>query len=221
MRHIHKMQSRLTLLIGMTTVFVAGLLTSQYLYTPDPVTEMSTAPTSVATVLAPPRVLPDFQLIDQSDRAMTKQDLAGQWTLVFMGFTNCGHVCPTTLFTLSEAVQQLSVPPRVLFVSVDPGRDSPDVIQTYVQGFGEDFAGATGTEEQLREFAGSLGAPFYVQKDDDRYIVDHSNAVFLLDPATQFHALFSAPHDADVIAEDLARIMRAHTAATATGGRRL
>lgn len=215
------MQSRLTLLIGMMTVFVAGLLTSQYVYTPDPVAELSTALTKAATVLEPPRVLPNFELIDQSAQPLFKDDLAGRWTLILMGFTRCGHICPNTLFTLSEAVNKLPDPPVVLFVSVDPDRDSPEVIETYLRGFGEDFAGATGTEEQLREFATSLGAPFYVQTSDDRYIVDHSNAIFLLDPATQFHALFSAPHDAGMIAEDLARIMRAHTAATATGGRRL
>jgi len=77
----------------------------------------------------------------------------------------------------------------------------------YLQAFGEAFAGATGAEPQLRRLAEGLGAPFRVSTDDGRYIVDHSNAVFLLDPATQFRALFSAPPAADVIADDLVRII--------------
>ena len=62
-----------------------------------------------------------------------------------MGFTNCGNVCPVTLFTLVEAVQQLPTPPRVLFVSVDPERDTPEIIGTYVREFGAAVMGATGS----------------------------------------------------------------------------
>lgn len=202
------MRSRLSVFILMMTVFVAGLVVSRYLYQPESGSNGSAASIGAATVLIPPRVLPDFELIDQAARPMTKQDLAGSWTLVFMGFTNCGHVCPTTLYTLSEAIKQLPTPPRVLFVSVDPERDSPDIIETYVDGFSNDFRGATGNEEQLVQLAEGLSAPFHVSKDDGRYMVDHSSAVFLLDPATQLHALFSAPHDANAIADTLEQIMR-------------
>lgn len=211
MKDTHRMRSRLTAVILMTTIFVAGLLASRYVYLQNDAVKASGAATGAATLLVPPRALPDFELIGQSAQSVSRQDLAGQWTLVFMGFTNCGHVCPTTLFTLSEAVRQLSAPPQILFVSVDPGRDSPAVINTYVRGFGAAVAGATGTDAQLRRFAGSLGASFRVGQADDRYVVNHSSAVFLLDPATQLHAVFGAPHDAAVIAGDLARIMNAQT----------
>jgi protein SCO1/2 len=207
MKDTHKMRGRLTLVIGMTLVFVAGLLASRYVYETPIAQQGSVAVTRVATMLDPPRALPDFELVDQASKPLAKNDLAGNWTLVFMGFTNCGHICPNTLFTLSEAVKKLSAPPEVLFVSVDPGRDSPAIIESYVETFGETFAGATGAESQLRKLAEGLGAPFRVSTDDGRYIVDHSNAVFLLDPATRFRALFSAPHNADVIADDLEQII--------------
>jgi protein SCO1/2 len=215
MKDTHKMRGRLTLVIGMTLVFVAGLLASRYVYETPVAQQGAAGVTQVATVLEPPRALPDFELIDQASQPLAKNDLAGRWTLVFMGFTNCGHICPNTLFTLSKAVKKLPAPPKVLFISVDPGRDSPAIIDTYVEAFGEAFNGATGAESQLQKLAEGLNAPFRVSTDDGRYIVDHSNAVFLLDPATRFRALFSAPHNADVIADDLEQIMEMTETASA------
>jgi len=215
MNDTHRMRSRLTIFIGMTTVFVAGLLASRYVFMPAAVVHGSSQSTGVATVLVPPRALPDFNLIDQAAQPLAKDDLSGRWTLIFMGFTNCGDVCPTTLYTLSEAVKKLPTPPRVLFVSVDPERDSPEIINAYVRGFSDSFSGATGNDEQLRELAGGLAVPFFVRKDDGLYVVEHSSAVFLLDPATQLHAVFSAPHDAQAIAEDLEQIMNDRAAAAA------
>jgi len=215
MNDTHRMRSRLTIFIGMITVFVAGLLASRYLFMPDAVLHGSSRATSVATVLVPPRTLPDFRLVDQATRPLAKNDLSGRWTLVFMGFTNCGDVCPTTLYTLSEAVKKLPAPPDVLFVSVDPERDTPEIIDAYVRGFSDSMSGATGNDKQLRAFAESLSAPYHVRKHDDLYIVDHSSAVFLLDPATQLHAVFGAPHQAEAIAKDLEQIMAARSATTA------
>ena len=207
-----RMRSRLIVAISMTLVFVAGVLASRYLFAPAAFVYGSSKTTRVATVLIPPRILPDFRLVNQSSQSLTKSDLAGQWTLVFMGFTNCGDVCPATLYKLSETVKKLPAPPRVLFVSVDPGRDSPEIIGRYLRGFNAGFAGATGTRNELTRFAEGLSAPYQVSTHDGRYIVDHSSAVFLLDPAAQLRAVFSAPHDPEAIAEDLVAITNSRAA---------
>jgi protein SCO1/2 len=214
MANTHRMRSRLTIVIAMTTVFVASLLASRYVYMPAAVVYGSAVTRQTATILVPPRALPDFHLLDQAGRRVTKIDLSGHWTLVFMGFTSCSDVCPTVLYTLSETVRKLATPPNVLFVSVDPERDSPAVIDAYLRGFNDSFSGATGNDEQLRELADGLGVSYQVSKDDGLYTVEHSSAVFLLDPATRYHALFSAPHDADAMARDLAQIMANWTART-------
>ncbi len=163
----------------------------------------------VATYMPDGRPLQDFQLIAADGSALRSVDLAGDWTVVFMGFTNCGHVCPMTLFTVSEALKKLDRRPEVLFVSVDPGRDTPEQIAGYVAGFDPAFRGATGDEAQLDRLAESLGAPYFVSTDDGRYTVDHSGALFVIDPAGRFRALLSPPHDAEVIAADLGAILAA------------
>jgi len=166
------------------------------------------APTlQVATYMPSGRPLQEFQLTADDGSELRNADLTGDWTVVFMGFTNCGHVCPMTLFTVSEALQKLDERPELLFVSVDPGRDTPERIAEYVAGFDPAFRGATGEKAQLDRLAESLGAPYLVSTDDGRYTVDHSGALFLIDPNGRFRALLSPPHDAEIIAADLSAIL--------------
>ncbi|MDJ0928526.1 MAG: SCO family protein [Gammaproteobacteria bacterium] len=168
-----------------------------------------TVMTQAATVLPESRPLPVIDLRDADGQPYTTARLGGRWTMLFMGFANCGHVCPTTLFTLDQAIRKSSVPADVLFVSVDPERDTPDKLRAYVNGFNPQFIGVTGDSGQLDQLAIALGAPYQITKDDGLYIVDHSAAVFLINPRGEFQALFSAPHDAAAIAADLQEIIGA------------
>lgn len=172
---------------------------------------------AAATALSTPRPLPEFELTAATGGRLQRESLAGHWTLLFTGFTNCGHVCPMTLQTLSLAVDGLPAAPQVWFVSVDPERDDLASIRDYVQSFNQAFVGATGEPGELTKLAKGLGAPFLVSREDDRYLVDHSAAVFLIDPGARLRAVFSPPLESRAIRADLQTLL-GQGAATAPPG---
>jgi protein SCO1/2 len=167
------------------------------------------------TLLTPPRPLPEFRLVDQDDAAFTPERLKNQWSLLFFGFTHCPDVCPTTLGMLARTEKQLAdLPtdqrPHVVFVSVDPLRDTPRQIKPYVTFFSPTFTGVTGTSEAIEDFTTKLGVPVVITPaSNGDYTVDHSAAIFLVDPQGALHALFSAPHDPARIAADYRQIVGA------------
>jgi protein SCO1/2 len=160
-----------------------------------------------ATVLDVPRTLADFTLVDHTEQAFDRESLKGQWSLIFFGFTNCGGVCPLTLAKLSQAVVRVRPQPAVIFISVDPGRDSPAVLAKYVQAFSENLIGVTGDPAEIDKLTGSFFAPFSISEDGENYNVDHSSAVFLVNPDGNFVALFSAPIDSGVLVDDIDKII--------------
>jgi protein SCO1/2 len=100
--------------------------------------------------------------------------------------------------------------PQVMMVSVDPRRDTPEHLKKYVTFFSPTFRGVTGTSENIATFTRAMGIPVAIQTlGNGAYTVDHSAAIFLIDPAGALHALFSTPHDAAKIAADLRRIVTA------------
>lgn len=136
------------------------------------------------------RSLPAFTLQTGDGGTLTPAALKGHWTLVYLGFTHCPDVCPTTLQALGVAAKSwASLPtdtrPRVLFVSVDPQRDSPAHTAQYAHYFGKGIIGATADEQTLTTFAHALGMVFFIPKNNDgkNYEVDHSSSVAVLDPA--------------------------------------
>jgi protein SCO1/2 len=154
--------------------------------------------------------------VDASGQAFGPERLRGHWSLLFFGFLNCPDICPTTLATLAAAKAALaSLPagerPAILFVSVDPGRDTPELIGRYVAHFDPSFSGATGSREAIDALAAALGVAVMIgpPADDGSYAVDHSAAIFLVDPGARIAALFGTPHDADAIARDYRRIVAA------------
>lgn len=129
--------------------------------------------------------------------------------MVFFGFTHCPDVCPMTLQVLRAAKNQLlangfATVPRIVLVSVDPERDTPDRLAAYIGAFGDDNAGLTGSLTELSKLTSGLGIFFEKnhQADDD-YGVDHSAVVLVVDPQGRFHALFSSPHRIDDYVHDL------------------
>jgi protein SCO1/2 len=172
-----------------------------------------------ATILPAPGVLPEFSLQDQHGQSIGRDDFKGHWSLVFFGFTHCPDICPTTLQVLATAKQQLSEQgmqslPQIVLVSVDPERDTPEVIGQYVDYFGDGNLGITGDVEELRKLTGGLGV--YFEKSppdtaatDDNYSIDHSAVVLVINPRAQFHALFSAPHTVENLVNDLPLILGA------------
>jgi len=169
-----------------------------------------------ALVLPTPLALPEFSLLDQHNEAVGRPSFHGQWDLVFFGFTNCPDVCPTTLQILANAKRELSEAgvaelPRIVLVSVDPERDTPELLGRYVNYFGGDNLAVTGELAEIIKLTTPLGIYFAKnQTDDENYGVDHSAAVLVVNPDGEFSALFSAPHTVVNYVHDLPIIMDSH-----------
>jgi len=157
------------------------------------------------TWLAAPRQVADLSLTDHLGRPFTQQDLKGKPALVFFGFTRCPDVCPTTLLKLAQVKKAVAVPGlRVLFVSVDPQRDTPSALALYVHAFDPDFIGLTGDQKAIDRVTSEFGvAAAKVDLPGGDYTMDHSAAVFLLDPQAQIVGIFSPPFDTRRLAQDV------------------
>lgn len=170
------------------------------------------APPQTATLLPEARELPAVTLTDHERRALPLDDLRGNFTLLFFGFTNCPDVCPLTLQLLSSvradiASRAPSLVPRVLFVSVDPHRDSPERIAAYIAGFDPAFVGATASDEELAPLLALLGVG--VQKHEhggQHYNVVHNSAVYVLGPDAKWIAVSTGPHEPATLAADFLKI---------------
>jgi protein SCO1/2 len=175
--------------------------------------------TETVRLFPQPRELPAFSL-QQSDRTrLVPGELKGHWTVVFLGFTHCPDVCPTTLAELAQAQKQWaalpdSTRPRVLFVSVDPDRDTPDRIGEYAHAFHRDTLAATADIPALEAFARSLSLVFMKVEPEDgapanQYNVDHSAALAVLDPQGRMAGVIPPPLVPKSIAADLLALTQA------------
>ena len=166
-------------------------------------------------LLPEPRVLGDFSLLDQHGEPFSIERLRGQWSLLFFGFTYCPDICPSTLYDLRQVSDSLAqgdmrtAAPQVVFVSVDPERDSPERLGEYVSWFGPDFVGVTGPPDELAPLALRIGVAYRLEEHapgSQDYSVDHSASVFLTDPQGRLHGVFPAPVEAGAMAQDLAAL---------------
>jgi len=166
-----------------------------------------------ATVLPAGNELPDFALFDQYGAAAGRSVFEGQWDVVFFGFTNCPDICPATMTVLGQARRELGARgqdpmPRIVLVSVDPERDTPEAMARYVAYFGDDNLGLTGELVEIRKLTDALGVFFQkAGADGEAYGVDHSTVVLVIDPEGRLKALFSAPHEVANLVHDLPLIM--------------
>jgi protein SCO1/2 len=148
-----------------------------------------------------PRALPEMDLVDHRGERFDGSRLQGGWTLVFFGFTYCPDICPTTMAQLASFVEQLDGLPerddtRVVLVSVDPARDTPEKLAEYVPYFNPEFVGVTGEFMALQRFATALNTPFRkVPGQGEDYLVDHGANVVLINPRGDYHGFFKAPLD--------------------------
>ena len=164
-----------------------------------------------------PRALPDFSLSQSDGTRLIPGELRGHWTLVFLGFTSCPDVCPTTLAELAGAQKQWeaipdSLRPRVLFVSVDPERDTPARLGEYVHAFHKDTLAATADVPSLERFTTALGLVFqkapgknFMANPND-YSMDHSASIAVLDPEGRLAGLMRPPFKPQAIAADLKQL---------------
>ena len=174
---------------------------------------------SLKTSIALPltfKSVPDFELLDVNAEPITQNVFDDRWSIVFFGYTHCPDVCPITLQVMKNVVSKISeqnqIEPQIVFMSVDPVRDTSDIMKNYISFFDEKFVGITGDRNAVHTLTRSLGivASFTANAEDpENYIVDHTASLLLIDPKKRLRAKISAPHVADSIAADYLAIVDA------------
>lgn len=171
-----------------------------------------------ATVLPESRPLPNFELKGSDGQPVTPETLKGSWTWVFYGFTYCPDVCPGTLTALKDTLPEIEgEKPQVLFISLDPERDTPEKLTEYLEWFSPSFKGATGSVAELSKAAKAMGIAWQKvpTKDPKNYMIDHTSWVILLNPSAQIQAWFAPPHLPLEMASDFSVIRDQHQPAAA------
>ncbi|MDZ4365055.1 SCO family protein [Brevundimonas sp.] len=153
-----------------------------------------------------------FQLVDQEGRTVDQTMLEGRWSLVFFGFTYCPDFCPTTLATLAATQAQLGADAekmQIVFISVDPERDTPQALKDYLSsdGFPRGVIGLTGTPDQVAAAAKVYRAYFQKVGEGDAYTMNHSLTVYLMGPDGQFRSAIAHDLGPDRSAELIRRAM--------------
>lgn len=152
-----------------------------------------------ALVYNPPRALAPFTVTGQDGQPASNEQLRGQWTLLFTGYTFCPDICPTTMADLRRIMPLLvsasDKPVKVWMISVDPLRDDVERINNYASFFGENFFGVRAEHPQLYPFVTDLGLMYSIPDEGETdYLVNHSAAIVLVDPNGNRHAIFNAEH---------------------------
>ncbi len=167
--------------------------------------------TFYGTLLQSPDKAPGFELQTASG-PISLEDLEGKIVLLYFGYTFCPDVCPATLAEVSGAMDKLGRKAddvQLIMISVDPGRDTPEMLRDYVTHFHPSFLGATGTEEEIAQIATLYGV-FYEKHEGTEatgYLVDHTATVMVIDEEGHLKLVFPFGAPAEEIAEDLEYIM--------------
>lgn len=160
--------------------------------------------------------LPDlrFSLDGAGNRTYTEKDLLGNTVLLFFGYASCPDICPTTMLQLAEVAENLyedDPDVRIVFISVDPHRDTPDVLQEYVDLFNDQALGLTGTEKQIADIARRYRVSYQIEKpaddDPDHYDVAHSRGIYVFDKQGRARLLAADGESVERITEAVRKIL--------------
>lgn len=159
------------------------------------------------------RAIPALQLVDQDGQAFDTRDLRGRWHLLFLGFTACPDVCPTTLSDLRRLLGRLQPEVRervqVVLVSVDPARDTPERLKQYLAYYRSEFKGLTGELSELTKLSKALGLPFVpANETDGDYSVSHSGNIALVAPDGSLRGHIRAPLKLDGLVDALPELVK-------------
>jgi len=155
------------------------------------------------TWIAPARTISSFKLKSTNQTPFTNEQLQGQWTWLFFGFTTCPQLCPTTMAKLAKAYQELKQKgvkplPHIVMVTLDPTEDSLEKLKHYVHSFDVDFEGARGSDKQVQSLARELGIaymemPGNMTNGKQNKSIEHTGAVMVVNTAGNLQAFFNAP----------------------------
>jgi len=193
--------STLLLIIAAIIAMSAGLWIAQETKT----NKVSLTPPTIQGAIYPTeKLIKPFELVNHLGNEFNNKNLNGHWSIVFVGYTHCPDICPTTLSLMSDVHQELSLqkmdPPQVIFLTIDPERDTPNVMNSYIEYFNTEFTGLTGTLENIEKLTKDLNAVYRkapglggeITADD--YLMDHSSALILINPKGNLQSILTAPH---------------------------
>ncbi len=160
------------------------------------------------------RDLTAFTLIGAKDKTLTLEDLKGKWSFIFFGYTHCPDVCPITLSALGSVFKILQRDPanspliQGIFISVDPKRDTPELLEEYVSYFNTGFTGVTGNTAQLDTITRQMNVLYTIHSDEseESYLVSHNSTIFVVDPRGRLYGRFPPPLVPREIAEVFVKI---------------
>jgi protein SCO1/2 len=147
-----------------------------------------------------------FSLVDQDGMRRTEKDFAGKAMLVFFGFTYCPDVCPTTLSIISAALERMGPDAERLtpiLITVDPRRDTPEQLKTYLKSFDPRFVGLTGTEEEIAAVAKAYKVYYQARGPEPEAMFDHSSIIYLMDGAGRYLAHYTLETPPDEMARNI------------------
>ena len=167
---------------------------------------------SLVHAQAPPSAGGPFSLIAGDGRTITDKSFPGRWLVVYFGYTFCPDVCPTTLGAIAEALEKLG--PRAakiqpLFITVDPRRDTPEVIQKYVAAFDLRLIGLTGSPASIAAAARAYHVFYEREESDGAYLIDHSTWIYVMNPAGGLAQALPGASSGAAIAAAIATLMGA------------
>jgi protein SCO1 len=185
-------------LVLLNALFASTLIMS------EPATRAATSPVTIGG---------PFTLSTPDGTTVTDQTYRGKWLLVYFGFTYCPNSCPTTLFEVAAALKRLgpdAAQVQPLFITVDPERDTPNVMRQYTESFDPRIVGLTGTPQQIAAAAREYGAyyvPHRTGPGANDYVMDHSTYLYVIDPRGKFVRAFDTGTSGDGIADVLRELM--------------
>lgn len=157
----------------------------------------------------------DFKLTDHTGKIRSLADFKGKVVVLFFGYTHCPDVCPATMGELAAAVQKLGKDAervQVLFITIDPDRDTPALLAQYLSAFNPAFLGLSGDAQATKEIAREFKIIYQKQAEEnpDQHNVDHSTGTYIFDPAGKLRLYVSTGKGRDVFTHDIAELLKTH-----------
>jgi len=195
---------------GQYKILVVALLTAAIIlsivYLPP--SQVNIPAELTAVIRSHPVKLKPFSLSNQHGQAFTLEQLKNKQSLIFFGYTSCPDICPSTLSTLNILSglldkEQAAKDLQIIFVSVDPQRDTTAKLADYVNYFNKSFIALTGSQAAIDQYARQFGAAYFIEEgaSTENYLIGHASSIFLVNREAELIAAFSPPHDPQLIAD--------------------